>query len=147
MIGLHEFPKEDWPPLVIHYYFNIMVVIGVWMIVLSGIFVAGMWRNWAWIHSNWFRILIVLGGPLSVIAIEAGWWLAEVGRQPWIMYGIMRTAEGATTASGVENLFIAFAIVYIVLGIGCAVVMHRMFKGNPIAKELASRKGGEDSWH
>lgn len=141
--GLNEFPREDWPPLLIHYFFNIMVFIGFWMVFLSAVFVFGKWRKWNFVESRWFRWLIVLGGPLTIIAIEAGWWLAEMGRQPWILYGIMRTDQGATTSTGVEWLFMAFAILYIVLGIGAAVVLHRMFKNNPIAKELAARKGGE----
>lgn len=145
--GLNDFPKDEQPPLIIHYFFDVMVTIGVWMVLLSLVFVVGMWRRWTWIHANWFRWLIVLGGPLSIIAIEAGWWLAEIGRQPWILYGLMRTSEGATRATGVEYLFIAFSIVYLVLGIGCAVVLHRMFKDNPITKELAAREGGEETWH
>ena len=92
-----------------------------------------------------FRWLIVLSGPLSIVAIEAGWWLAELGRQPWILYGIMRTEQGATTATGVEWLFILFGVVYLILGIGSVVVLHRMFKNNPVEKELALRKGGETS--
>ena len=66
-----------------------------------------------------------------------------MGRQPWILYGIMRTEDGATTATGVETLFIAFAILYLILMIGSMVVLHRMFKNNPVEKELAARKGGE----
>ncbi|MER1985124.1 MAG: cytochrome ubiquinol oxidase subunit I [Solibacillus sp.] len=143
VIGLNAFPEDERPPLIIHYFFDVMVMIGMWMIFLSLLFVIGMRKKWAWIHAKWYRVLIVLGGPLSVIAIEAGWWLAEMGRQPWILYGIMRTEEGATTATGVNYLFIAFAIVYLILGIGCAVVMHRMFKRNPVTKELATREGGE----
>jgi cytochrome bd ubiquinol oxidase subunit I len=141
--GLNEFPRENWPPLLIHYFFNIMVFIGFWMVFLSAVFIVGKWRKWNFVESRWFRWLIVLGGPLTIIAIEAGWWLTEMGRQPWILYGIMRTDQGATTSTGVEWLFIAFAILYIILGIGAAVVLHRMFKNNPIAKELAARKGGE----
>lgn len=55
----------------------------------------------------------------------------------------MRTEQGATTATGVEWLFIAFAVVYLILGIGSVVVLRRMFKNNPVSKELALRKGGE----
>ncbi|MBD8038538.1 cytochrome ubiquinol oxidase subunit I [Solibacillus sp. A46] len=141
--GLNDFPEDERPPLITHYYFNIMVAIGSLMIFLALGYVVGKWRGWQWIASKWFRWLIVLGGPLSFIAIETGWWLAEQGRQPWILYGIMRTEQGATTATGVEWLFIAFAVVYLILGIGSVVVLRRMFKNNPVSKELALRKGGE----
>ncbi|MCH7323343.1 cytochrome ubiquinol oxidase subunit I [Solibacillus sp. MA9] len=140
--GLNEFSEDERPPLIIHYFFDIMVLIGVLMIFLSLSFVLGKWRNWGWIEARWFRWLIVLSGPLSLVAIEAGWWLAELGRQPWILYGLMRTEAGATTATGVEWLFIAFGIVYLILGIGSVVVLHRMFKNNPVEKEIAARKGG-----
>ena len=139
--GLHEYPEEDRPPLYIHYFFDTMVTIGVLMILLSLAYVFGRWGKWKWIHSRLFRWLIVLSGPLSIVAIEAGWWLAEQGRQPWILYGIMRTDQAATTATGVEWLFIVFAIVYFILGVGSIVVLHRMFKNNPAEKELAVRKG------
>ena len=142
VIGLDEYPEDERPPLITHYLFDVMVMIGVLMIFLSLSFVIGKWRQWKWIESRWFRWLIVLSGPLSIVAIEAGWWLAELGRQPWILYGLMRTEEGATTATGVEWLFIAFGVVYLVLGIGSIVVLRRMFKNNPVEKELALRKGG-----
>ena len=143
VIGLNDFPEDERPPLSLHYYFNIMVSIGVLMIFLSIAFVIGKWRQWNWVESRWFRWLIVLSGPLSFVAIETGWWLAEVGRQPWILYGIMRTEQGATTATGVEWLFIVFSIVYLVLGIGSVIVLRRMFINNPVDKELAQRIGGE----
>lgn len=140
--GLDAYPEDERPPLITHYFFDVMVAIGVLMIFLSFAFVIGKWKNWHWIEAHWFRWLVVLSGPLSLVAIEAGWWLAELGRQPWILYGLMRTEQGATTATGVEWLFIAFAVVYFILGIGSLVVLRRMFKNNPVEKELALRKGG-----
>ena len=143
--GLNAFQEDERPPLITHYFFDVMVAIGMLMIFLSMGFVVGKWREWEWLEARWFRWLIVLSGPLSLVAIEAGWWLAELGRQPWILYGIMRTEDGATTATGVEWLFIAFGIVYLILGIGSLVVLRRMFKNNPVEKELALRKGGANS--
>lgn len=140
--GLYDFAEDERPPLITHYFFDVMVAIGVLMIVMSCTFIIGRWRKWKWIASRPFRWLIVLSGPLSLVAIEAGWWLAELGRQPWILYGIMKTADGATTATGVEWLFIAFAIVYFILAIGSIVVLRRMFKHNSVEQELAMRKGG-----
>ncbi len=86
-----------------------------------------------------------MGGPLSIIAIEAGWWLAEVGRQPWILRGLMRTEQGATTSDNVDLMLVLFCILYLVLGIGSIIVLRRMFRSNPIEKEIADReseKGG-----
>jgi len=143
VIGLDQYPKDQHPPYYVHYLFNIMVTIGMLMIFVSLTYVVAKWRKWTFIESRWFRWLIVLGGPLSIVAIETGWWYAEVGRQPWILYGLMRTADAATTSSGVQYLFVIFAILYIVLAIGCVVVLLRMFKNNTIEKELSRQTDGD----
>jgi cytochrome d ubiquinol oxidase subunit I len=80
-----------------------------------------------------------------MIAIEAGWWLAEVGRQPWILVHYMKVAEAATSSDHVDLMLLIFCVVYLILGIGSVVVLRRMFKRNPIEKEIADRhaeKGG-----
>lgn len=146
VMGLNEFPEDERPPLYIHYLFNLMVFIGMFMVLVSLVYLVGKWRGWSFIASKWYRWVVVAGGPLSVIAIEAGWWLAEVGRQPWILRGIMRTEQGATTSGNVDLMLLLFCILYIVLGIGSIVVLSRMFRSNPIEKEIEDReseKGGE----
>lgn len=140
VIGLDQFPEDERPPLYIHYLFNIMVLIGMFLALVALAFVVGKWRRWAFTEAKWFRRVIVLGGPLAILAIEAGWWMAEVGRQPWILRGIMRTAEGATTSDSVDIMLLLFSIVYLVLGIGSVVVLRRMFRNNPIEQEIADRK-------
>ena len=139
VIGLDQFPVEEHPPYSIHYHFNIMVFIGMFMLFVSALYLLANWRKWTFIRSKWFRFIVVLGGPLSIIAIEAGWWLAEVGRQPWILRGYMTTAEGATTSGQVDLMLILFSILYFILGVGSVVTLHRMFKNNPIEKEIAAR--------
>ncbi|MBN6888652.1 cytochrome bd ubiquinol oxidase subunit I [Cytobacillus horneckiae] len=138
--GLDQFAEEDIPPLSIHYLFDTMVTIGVAMIALSFIYLIGMWRKWPFIHSKWYRWLIVIGGPLSMIGIEVGWWFTEVGRQPWILRGIMRTHEAATTSGQVDKMLILFASLYLLLGAGSIYVLSRMFKKNTVEQELADRK-------
>ncbi|PIC66345.1 cytochrome ubiquinol oxidase subunit I [Sporosarcina sp. P21c] len=146
VIGLDQFPEEDIPPLYIHYLFDIMVTIGMLLMALSAIYWIGMWRKWSFVESRLFRWLIVIGGPLVFISLEAGWWLAEVGRQPWILRNIMRTAEGATTSGQVPTMLVLFALLYLVLGIGSVVVLRRMFIRNPVEQEILDRqqeKGGD----
>ena len=63
-------------------------------------------------------LAIVLGGPLSILAIEAGWWMAEVGRQPWVLRGLMRTQDAATSSNQVDLMLILFAGLYLILAIG-----------------------------
>lgn len=140
VIGLDQFPEDEIPPLYIHYLFDSMVTIGIWMTLLSLVYVAGIWRKWSFVSSKLYSWLIVLGGPLSVLAIEFGWWFAEVGRQPWILRGIMRTEEGATTSGQVDLMLILFAGLYLVLGIGSIVVLTRMFRKNSVEQELADRE-------
>ncbi|MEK3909340.1 cytochrome ubiquinol oxidase subunit I [Oceanobacillus sp. FSL W7-1309] len=147
VIGLNEFPAEETPPLIVHYYFDLMVTIGVFMIVISLIFWIGIKRGWTFIKARWYRWLIVLGGPLSFLAIEAGWWMAEVGRQPWILNGIMTVEEAATSNKHVGLMSILFLLLYIVLGIGTIVVLRRIFKDNPVEKELEPLQDGDNTWH
>jgi len=116
-----------------------MVTIGMWMTLLSFLYVIGVWRQWRFVLSRWFRWLIVLGGPLSILAIEAGWWLDEVGRQPWVLRGILRTKNAATTSDQVDLMLVLFAGLYLVLGVGSVVVLWRMFRKNTVEQELADR--------
>lgn len=140
VIGLDQFPEDEIPPLYIHYLFDIMVTIGMWMTALSLVYVVGTWLKMRFVASKWYRWLIVFGGPLSIVAIEAGWWFAEVGRQPWILRGIMRTEEAATTSGQVDLMLLLFAGLYLVLAIGSIVVLTRMFRKNPVEQELSDRK-------
>ena len=83
-----------------------------------------------------------------MLAIEAGWWLAEVGRQPWILRGLMRVEDAATTSGHVDTMLILFAGLYLILGIGSVVVLTRMFRKNPVEQEIEDRrkeKGGDIS--
>jgi cytochrome bd ubiquinol oxidase subunit I len=139
VIGLNEFPTDEIPPLYIHYLFDIMVTIGMWLPLISVVYLIASWRKLHWVMSKWFLWLLVLSGPLSMIAIEAGWWLAEVGRQPWILRGIMRTKEAATSSGQVDLMLLLFSGLYLVLGIGSVVVLSRMFRRNTIEQELADR--------
>ncbi|WP_223592144.1 cytochrome ubiquinol oxidase subunit I [Neobacillus bataviensis] len=146
VIGLDQFPKDEVPPLYIHYLFDAMVTIGMVLTGLSLIYLLGTWLRWQFIFSKWFRWLLILGGPLSVLAIETGWWLDEVGRQPWILRGIMRTKEAATSSGQVDLMLLLFAGLYLILGIGSVVVLLRMFRKNTVEQELADRaslKAGE----
>ena len=146
VIGLDQFPKEEIPPLIIHYFFDLMVTIGGFMVVLSLVYWIGIKRRWSFVRSTFYRWLIVLGGPLCFLAIEAGWWMAEVGRHPWILRGIMTIEAAATSSDYVGLMVILFGAVYLILGIGTIVVLRRMFKNNPVELELEKREatqGGE----
>lgn len=139
VIGLDQFPKDEIPPLYIHYLFDSMVTIGMITILIGLIYWIGTLRNWRLIQTNWFKWLIFLTGPLSILAIEVGWWLDEVGRQPWILRGIMKTTAAATTSGQVDLMLLLFSGLYTVLGLGSIVVLIRMFHKNTIEQELADQ--------
>ncbi|MGJ7911190.1 cytochrome ubiquinol oxidase subunit I [Neobacillus sp. LXY-1] len=139
VIGLDRFVEDETPPLYIHYLFDVMVTLGMWLTVVSFLYIMGARWKLRFIFSTWFRWLMVLGGPLAVIAIEAGWWLTEVGRQPWILRRIMRTSEAATSSGHVDLMLMLFSILYLILGIGSVLVLWRMFRKNPVEQELADR--------
>lgn len=140
VIGLDQFPVDERPPLYIHYLFNIMVAIGMGLAALSAFYWLGKRLKWSFVDSKLFRWLLVLGGPAALIAIETGWWLAEVGRQPWILRGIMRVEDAATTSGQVDFMLVLFAGLYLVLGVGSVVVLTRMFRRNPVEQEIEDRK-------
>ncbi len=116
--GLSDFPREDWPPVAItHLAFQLMVACGTVM-ALVGLWAA--WRRWrhraGWFSSRRFLVAVALSAPLGFIAIEAGWIVTEVGRQPWIIHGIMRTREAVTPMSGLIVPFLTFTLLYLLLG-------------------------------
>lgn len=139
VIGLEETPEDERPPLWIHYMFDTMVTIGMFVMAATLLFLL-MDRVKKWNAFNKPLLLAVLAsGPLSMVAIEAGWVLAEVGRQPWILRGYMKVAEAATTSSSVGLTFAMFALLYLVLGIMAVIVLIKMFKHSPAEVELEKR--------
>jgi cytochrome bd ubiquinol oxidase subunit I len=139
VIGLNEFPKDEIPPLYIHYLFDFKVSFAAFMTLVSLLFV--MFSKWKkeWMYNKWLLRAIVLCGPLAMISIELGWILAEVGRQPWILRGYMKVSEAATTSEGVGAMLWLFLGLYIVLGAICTVVLRKMFINNPAEAELEYR--------
>ncbi|MCA1029886.1 cytochrome ubiquinol oxidase subunit I [Bacillus timonensis] len=137
--GLNEIPKDEQPPLWIHYLFDLMVTIGIYTTVISFIYlVLNRWKKSA--TSNRFLLwAVVAGGPLSMLAIEFGWIFAEVGRQPWILRGYMKVSEGATTSDYVGLMFVIFSILYLFLAWISTSVLIKMFKNNSPEDELMYR--------
>lgn len=115
--GLRDFPVDERPPVLLTFVsFRVMVGLGTLFILLT---VYGMFRRNRLLESpNYLRIMM-FSIPLPYIAIELGWVLAEVGRQPWIVYGLMRTADAASPIAGFQVLFslIGFVAVYSLLGV------------------------------
>jgi len=136
--GLDTIPKEDRPPVpVVHYAFQVMVGCGVIMMLISFAFFIALLKK-RWFYSGWLPKLFVLALPLGFIAVEAGWTVTEVGRQPWIIQGIMRTSEAVTPMPGIAWSFYLFALVYLSLSIAVVFLLHRQIKMVPV---LYDREG------
>jgi cytochrome d ubiquinol oxidase subunit I len=116
--GLNDFPRENWPPIApVHYAFQIMVGCGAILAAIGafGLFLLTFKRWRPLLYDRRYLILCVLATPLGFIALEAGWTVTEVGRQPWIIYGIMRTADAVTPMPGLVIPFLLFTAVYVLL--------------------------------
>ncbi|RNB83505.1 cytochrome ubiquinol oxidase subunit I [Brevibacillus panacihumi] len=135
VIGLDQIPRELWPPLFIHYLFDGMVVIGMYLLVVPLVYFAcKRWKKGE--LPRYLMHLIIWGAPLSMLAIELGWIFSEVGRQPWILVGYMKTSNAATTADNVGEMLILFSLLYTFLAVVCTLVLKRMFKNKPAEAEL-----------
>ncbi|AVK72485.1 cytochrome ubiquinol oxidase subunit I [Staphylococcus saprophyticus] len=144
--GLDEFPKYLQPPMIVHYYFDLMVSMGVFCLVVSGAYVLTLIfkKLRKFTHSKPMLYGVLLTGPAAMLAIEFGWFLTEQGRQPWIVRGYLKVADAATQAGGLTLVTILFGLLYLVLMVTSAYVLIRMFKEKPAYKEveaLASERG------
>ncbi len=115
--GLETWDEDLWPPVVIvHLAFQAMVGIGTFLAAFGAIALVALFRRPAWLDARWMRRAILLCAPLGFVAIEAGWVVTEVGRQPFIIYGIMRTADALTPVPGQVFHLSAFVSLYALIG-------------------------------
>jgi cytochrome d ubiquinol oxidase subunit I len=114
--GLKEFPKDQRPPVLLTFLsFRVMVALGTYFAVMMLI---GIFIRKRLLENPWYLKLMMVSIPLPFLAHTAGWVLAEVGRQPWIVYGLMKTADAVSpiAASQVAVSLVAFILVYGLLG-------------------------------
>lgn len=137
--GLHAFPKEEWPPVNLTFQsYHAMIAIGLYLILMS---VLGVWflRGGRIFDMKWllrFFVISVLGPHL---ANQLGWVAAEVGRQPWIVYGVLKTADGISkSVQGLEVLIslVMFGIIYLLLFILFIFLLDQKIKKGPVADVL-----------
>ncbi len=123
--GLEEWDEEVWPPVaIVHFAFQVMVGIGTFLASFGFIALVAVFRRPAWLEARWMRRATLLAAPLGFVAIEAGWVVTEVGRQPWIIYEVMRTSEALTPVPGQVFHLAVFVSLYALIG-ACAVWMWR----------------------
>lgn len=127
--GLDKIPPQDQPPVAVtHYAFQIMVGLGMAMLGLAVLYFIALWKKKQWLDQKWLLMLFVVATPLGFLALEAGWTVTEVGRQPWIINGVMRTADAVTPMPGIRYSFYLFTAVYISLSVIVTFLLYRQIR-------------------
>jgi cytochrome d ubiquinol oxidase subunit I len=133
--GLNDIARELWPPVAaVHVSFQVMVGIGLWLAFLA-LWAGALWWRGRLFKSRPFLRAMFLSTILGFVAVEAGWMVTELGRQPWIIQGVMRTSEAVTPMPGLLVPFIVFTLIYIGLGGVVAALIRRT------VLETAPRRG------
>jgi cytochrome d ubiquinol oxidase subunit I len=128
VVGLEDFPRDEWPSVELtHTAFQIMVGSGTVLMLVS------VWFWIAWLRSRenigqhrWLMIALCIAAPFGFIGLESGWVVTEAGRQPWIIHQVMRTHDTVTPAEGVLGMFIAFTLLYALLGVTVIVLLRKL---------------------
>jgi cytochrome d ubiquinol oxidase subunit I len=136
--GLDAVPRADWPPLIVHDLFDLMVAVGFAALALVLVYGVGWWRRRAaYRPGRWLLAATVVMGALGLAAIECGWLVDEEGRQPWLLVGLMRLDQGVTTAPGVGVLAAIYLPTYLALLVLTAAVLRATFRRYPLRFDAA----------
>jgi cytochrome d ubiquinol oxidase subunit I len=136
VIGLDSIPREDWPHVpTVHLAFQVMVGLGTWLALVAGWSLLVMLRRQDIASRPWLLRAIAVSAPLGFIAIEAGWVVTEVGRQPWVIHGVLRTADAVTPMPGLVWTFTGFTLLYVLLGIVVAWLLYSQIIRSPRQQE------------
>lgn len=138
--GLDRVPRADWPPVpAVHASFQLMVGLGVYMAVVSawalGVLVGG--RDFAARRRLLGALALVT--PMGFLATEAGWMVTELGRQPWVVQGVLRTADAVTPMPGLVVPFLAFTALYVMLATVVLAVLRRAIARSPVTLDVEGR--------
>jgi cytochrome d ubiquinol oxidase subunit I len=132
--GLNEFPPEDWPPIAITFLsFRLMVILGSLMMLVALLGLV-LLRRGELERARWWQHLMFWSIPLPMLAIQLGWITAEVGRQPWIVYGLMRTRDAVSKVVGAPQILfsiVLFGLIYAVLGVLWLYLLRREIVHGP----------------
>jgi len=124
--GVKEWPKDERPPVaIVHYAFQLMIACGFAMIGLALLAAFLAWRRKELPVQPWFLRLVFWATPLGFIATQAGWVVTEVGRQPWVIQGVMKTADAVTPMPHLVVPFLAFTVLYLFLSVIVVMLMKR----------------------
>jgi cytochrome bd ubiquinol oxidase subunit I len=126
--GLNDFPEQDRPPVAItHYAFQVMVSLGGLLALAAIVYLISLKKK-KWQDVPRFWLFFALMAPVGFLALEAGWIVTEVGRQPWIIHNVMRTKEAVTPMPGMVYSFYMYIVLYAVLTVAVSWLMARQIK-------------------
>jgi cytochrome bd ubiquinol oxidase subunit I len=134
--GLDAVSPDLWPNVpAVHFSFQLMVALGSYLALVA------LWVGWlAWrrtdlAHNRWLMRALALATPMGFIAVEAGWMVTELGRQPWVIYGVMKTRDAVTPMPGLIVPFLTFTLLYCFLGVIVAWLLYRQILRSPHTPE------------
>jgi cytochrome d ubiquinol oxidase subunit I len=147
--GLEAFPRDQWPNVqAVHWSFQLMVLLGSYMVLVV------LWAAWTWKRgkreegrgkgsavagNRWLLRALAIATPMGFLATEAGWMTTELGRQPWVIYGVMRTRDAVTPMPGLIVPFVLFTLLYCFLGAIVAWLLYRQIIRSPNVPESVWR--------
>jgi cytochrome d ubiquinol oxidase subunit I len=127
--GLDTAPREDWPKVaIVHWGFQLMVALGTFLAGVSAFSLFAFWKRNRWLEKRLYLQTLVFCAPLGFLAIEAGWIVTEVGRQPWIIYGIMKTKDAVTPMPGIVYPMAMFSGIYLLLTFLVGFLIMRQYR-------------------
>jgi cytochrome d ubiquinol oxidase subunit I len=129
--GLNDIPRADWPSVgLVHLAFDIMVGSGTLLAFVAVLFGWSAWRRGARVfEQRWLLRFVAMTAALGFVGLEAGWIITEAGRQPWVINGILRTADAVTPTANVAPVFWAYAGLYAALALTSVVLLRRIAAG------------------
>ncbi len=132
VLGLSAFPRDERPnPVPVHVAFQIMVACGLCMATVASVGALLGWKRREKFFGRFFLSAVVACGPLGLLAVEAGWTVTEMGRQPWIIHKVMRTSEAVTPVGGLALPFAFFSLIYLALGVFAVRLLRRELAESP----------------
>jgi cytochrome d ubiquinol oxidase subunit I len=146
--GLKEFPRQDWPPVIIP-FFSFRIMAGIGFLMLAIVLVGNLMRRGEHVFaSRWFLTVCQFSMPLGFLAVLAGWATTEVGRQPWTVYGLLRTADSVSpslTGGDVLVSLLGYMLAYLIIYPSGVLVMARLIRRGPAEAtgEEATVEGGQ----
>ncbi|MGD0274789.1 MAG: cytochrome ubiquinol oxidase subunit I [Syntrophales bacterium] len=129
--GLSDFPREDWPPIIIPFFsFRVMVGLGLIMLAIGWL---GLWLNWRGRleTTRWFLWCTILAFPSGFATVIIGWFTAEIGRQPWVVYGLLRTSDAVTpslTGMNVLSTIVIYLAIYTLIFLSGSHYIYRLLR-------------------